>query len=66
LLASASTWPTSWYLTFFSSSSSKVTVAPNTTLSPDSVVGSITIARLSRSSRSAIVASIWPWRSLAA
>ena len=44
----------------------QVTVAPNTTLSPDRVVGSMISARLSRSSMSAIVASTWPWRSLAA
>ena len=64
--ASASVWPTSWYFTFLSSSSSRVTVAPNTTLSPESVVGSITSARVSRSSSSAIIASTWPWRSFAA
>jgi transcription elongation factor GreA len=45
---------------------SRAMVIDPTTLSPDSVVGSMTRARLSLSSRSAIIASTWPWRSLAA
>ena len=45
---------------------SRAMVIDPTTLSGDKVVGSMIIARLSRSSMSAICASTWPWRSLAA
>ena len=45
---------------------SRAMVIDPKTLSGDKVVGSITSARLSRSSASASIASTWPWRSLAA
>ena len=45
---------------------SRAMVIDPTTLSGDKVVGSITIARASWSSMSAMVASMWPCRSFAA
>ena len=66
-LASDSTSPTIWYLRSSSvSSSTRVTVAPNLTLVPDSLEMSITSARPIWSSSSITRPSMKLWRSLAA
>src|SRR5712671_3472925 len=66
-LASASGSPTSCHTCFFSvSSSTKVTVAPNLMVSPDSFDTSITSARASLSSSSAMRPSLCDCDSLAA
>ena len=66
-LASASWSPTICYIRFWSVSSSiRVTVAPNLTLSPERLDTSITSARASMSSSSATRPSMSDWRSLAA
>ncbi len=63
----ASNSPTIMYFTSSSvSSSTSVTVAPNLTVSPLSVLGSMTSARESLSSSSATLASFIPCASLAA